>query len=172
MANQEKNGICVLKPVWGQRETEELIRKRHTWFGGLLSVGNPKILEMRDSYVPYFMSTVIYYRNVTSPRRCYVFENLDIGLRSGVSEIGNLEFIQAEPPRALPAIEADEERYASEIESYCMLDLLVKEYRKYIQWTIQIPEIKLIYRKKRTVKYCLSGKTRRINIYLDGISLK
>lgn len=164
--------ISILKPRFDEKDVEQIIKKEHTWLSGLIPPRSFKIEEYQDFLVPYLITGVCYYKKIGQRRRCFVFNNLELGIKSGVAEIDNLEFLEIDAPSDLRPIKVDEETHHAEIAHYCNFDLLVKNYRKYIDWTIEILEIKPIYRLKRVVRYTVNGKVKTKTIFLDSMILK
>ena len=86
--------------------------------------------------------------------------------------IDNLEFVEMNAPDDITPIVIDSEAHSAEIAHYCNFDLLVKDYRRYINWNIEILEIRKVYRLKRIVRYSVNEKQKIKEIFLDTIILK
>ena len=166
------DSISVMKPKLSDEDVEKILKNQNTWLMGLVPPRNFRIDGFQDVYIPYLLTGVCYYRKPNQRRRCYVFSNLELGLKSGVASIDNLEFLEMHAPYDLDLIDIDEEAHHAEIAHYCNFDLLVKNYRKYINWNIEILEIKKMYRLKRVVNYTVNGRTKNKSIFLDSMILK
>ena len=164
--------ISLLKPKLSGEDVEMILKKENTWLMGLVPPRNFWMDGFQDVYVPYLLTGVCYYRKPNQRRRCYIFSNLELGLKSGVISIDNLEFQEVCTPYDLDPIDINEEAHHAEIAHYCNFDLLVKNYRKYIDWNIEILEIKKMYRLKRDVNYTVNGKKKNKSIFLDSMILK
>jgi len=164
--------ICVMKPRWNDEDVEKIVRKQHTWLSGLIPPRSFEVTEFWDIYVPYILTGVSYYKNIERPRRCYVFENLNQGIKSGVMGIENFEFVDEDAPEYLEAIDIDQKQHAEDIAHYCNLRLLARNYRKFIHWNIDILDVRVMYRKKRVIKYEVNGKAKMKDLFLDSMILK
>ena len=168
----ENRNISILKPGLTDKDIEKIIKSQYSWFMGRLSPRSFQIEEYEDILIPYLITGVCYYTKINHRRRCFVFDNLQLGIRSGVADIDNLEFLEIDAPGGLNPIEIDVKKHGAEIAHYCNFDLLAKNYRRYINWKIEILEIKKIYRLKRIVTYSVNGKTKMKDIFLDNMILK
>lgn len=164
--------ISLMKPKLNDEDVEKIVKNENTWFMGLVPPRNFRIDGFQDVYIPYLLTGVCYYRKMNQRRKCYIFSNLEQGIKSGVVEINNLEFVEMDAPAGLRPISVDEEAHKAEIVHYCNFDLLVKNYRKYINWTIEVLEIKKMYRLKRVVNYTVNGRPKNKSIFLDSMILK
>jgi hypothetical protein len=164
--------ISVLKPKLSDKDVEKIVKNANTWIMGLIPPRNFQIEATEDIFIPYILTGVCYYKKISQKRRCYVFSNLDQGIRSGVVDVDNLEFVEADRTKDITPIDFNEEAHVADIAHYCIFDLLVKNYRKYINWKIDILEIQKMYRIKRVVWYTVNGKPKTKEIYLDSMILK
>jgi len=164
--------ITVIKPKISAEDIANIIKKQHTWFWGLIPPRSFTITRAEDIYMPYILTGVSYYKKIGQKRRCYVFDNQYDGLKSGVMGIENIEFIEIDLPVEAESIHIDEKKYAAEIAHYCNLELLAKNYRKFINWNIDILEVRKIYRHKQIIHYDVNGKSKHKEIYLDCLVLK
>jgi len=164
--------ISVLKPRLSDEDVVKIVKNANTWFMGLVPPRSFHIDDFQDVFMPYILTGVCYYKKMNQRRRCYIFSNLDLGVKKGVMEIGNLEFQEMDVTEDVPSIDFNEEAHAAEIVHYCNFDLLVKNYRKYINWKIEILEVRKMYRIKRVIWYTVNGKPKKKEIYLDTTILK
>jgi hypothetical protein len=165
------NTIEIMTRKLDQAEIAQQIRKMNSWFRGLIPPRSFEVVSFEDEFVPYILCEIWYRKYVKKWRRCFVFWNMDTDKRKGVYTIDNISYEEIEPSTALERIAYDEEAIRKEMKTYCLLQLFPKNYRKFIDWEIEIRDVKEIYRMRRTVRYKVNNRFRTYNIFLDRFAL-
>lgn len=167
-----ENTITIMKPLLSDDDVIKGLRKRCSWFSGLIPSRTFRMVDSFDEYVPYIVAEIWYRKGNKKPRRCFLFWNIDNNQRKGVLEDTNVKYIDIETPDDVFEYDYDKEALEAEITSYCKMSMLAKHHRKFIDWDIEIKEIKKIYRLKRIYRYNVNKNFRADEVYLDSFALK
>jgi hypothetical protein len=171
-AEAESKRITVMAPMIDDEAITKSLRAKNSWFRGLIPPREFDVIDFSSEYVPYLLLEIWYRRHTKKWRRCFIFINAKSGRRKGVLEVDNISYEEVEAPRDVHHITYDREALEKEIVTYCKLDLLAKNYRKFIDWEIDVHEVRKVYRIKRTARYRVNGRLRAEDVYLDDFALQ
>lgn len=164
--------VLIMERKLDQDAIVSQLRRMNSWFHGLIPPRKFEVGQIVDVFEPYLLVEIWYRRTVKKWRRCFILENLTTGKRKGVLGTDNIAWEEIEGPADLPAIAYDREEFIRDLRSYCLLQMLPRHHRTFVNWELEIKEIRGFYRIKRTISYKVNDHPRTHHIFLDSFVLK